>query len=386
MSAVPRSRVTLLNRNDYMLYTPMLTEVAGGSVSAQNAEAPNLHLPRRVEVVTDELRSADLATKTVTLASGRTISADHIVSALGPVTNYRYVEGAQEHSITMKTLRDAQCARTIVQENVQRASAAKSSDERQRLLSIVVADGGYTGVETIAALNDLAADTAAGVGISAKELQVTLIEPAKRLMAEMPEALATYGQERLTKDGIHVRTGIGVAKVSQDSLTLTDGETLSAGLLVWDTGIVPNPVVASFACRKGKKGGIAVDSTFRVPEFQGIWAIGDCAEIPKPYAHGSFFEPTAQNATREGDHVADNILAYIAGRALKPFTYKQIGELAVLSRYRGVANVYGVQIRGLMAWLVWRGIYLAKMIGVPQQLGILSDWIRLLFGRRYVPA
>ncbi len=382
----PGSRLTLLDRNDYLLYTPMLTEVAGGSVSADHIKAPNVSLPRRVEVIKDELQSADLATRTVTLASGRTISADHIVFALGSVTNYRHVEGAQEHSLSMKTLQDAQGARRMTQENVRRASAATSADERKRLLSFVVAGGGYTGVETIAALNDLATDTAAQVGISSRELQVTLIEPAKRLMAEMPEALATYGQERLSKDGIRVRTGIGVAKVEQDSLTLTNGETLDAGLFVWDTGIVPNPIIDSFACKKGEKGGIAVDSTFRVPEHRGVWAIGDCAEIPKPYASGSFFEPTAQNAIREGAHVADNILAYIAGRSLKPFVYKQIGELAVLSRYGGVANVYGVQVRGLLAWLMWRAIYVVKMIGMRQRLGILWDWIRLQFGRQYVPA
>ena len=117
----------------------------------------------------------------------------------------------------------------------------------------------------------------------------------------------------------------------------------------------------------------------------GVWAIGDCAETPKPDGSGEFFEPTAQNATREGAHVADNILAVIHGRPLKPFRYKQIGELAVVGRHSGVANVYGLQFNGLFAWLMWRGIYLAKMPSFSSQLGILRDWLLLAFGRENVP-
>ena len=256
-------------------------------MSAKHIKAPNSYLPRRVEVITEELQSADLTTRTVTLASGRTLSADHLVLAVGSTTNYRHVEGARENSLTMKTLEDAQQTRALAEQNVRRASQTKDADERKRLLSFVVAGGGYTGVETIAALNDLVHDSAEQYGIPASELQLTLIEPAPRVMAEMPETLASYGEKRLVQDGIKVRTGIGVQKVEQNFITLTNGEVLPTGLLIWDTGIVPNPVIDSFDCEKGKKGGIAVDSTFRVPGHKGVWALGDCAEIPKPYASGS---------------------------------------------------------------------------------------------------
>ena len=383
---LPRgSRITLVDRYDYMLYTPMLTEAAGRSVSPKHIQAPNRELSPKIEYLRGELQSADLHRRTITLASGQVLEADHLVFALGSTTNFRGIEGAAEHSLTMKTLDDARRVRTLAQRNVELAAREGDSERRRLLLSFVVAGGGYTGVETIAALNDLVRDTAQEHGTDLQDLQLTLVEPSKRLMSEMPESLAAYSQVELEKDGVHVRTGIGVARVEAESLTLTTGETLRTGMLVWDTGIQPNPIVAEFDCAKGKKGGIATDSTFRVLKRPGVWAIGDCAEIPKPDGSGQFFEPTAQNATREGAHVADNIVAVTLGRPVKPFRYKQIGELAVVGRYSGVANVYGVQIYGLLGWLMWRGIYLVKMPSMRSRLGILSDWIRLVAGRGNVP-
>lgn len=377
-------RITLVDRVPYMLYTPMLTETAGRSVSPEHIIAPNRTLPERVKFVQGEVTAIDTHTRTVTLANGTTLVGDQLLIALGSTTNYRGIEGAQEHSISMKTLDDARRVMTVAQRNVERAARTADAAERKRLLSVVVAGGGYTGVETIAAVNDLVRDTAKRHGIAASELSLTLVEPGKRLMTEMPESLGDYGQKQLEKAGIRVLLGIGVKTVQADSLTLTNGEVAHTGLLVWDTGITVPPLIGKLDCKKGKKGGIATDSTFRADGLTGVWAIGDCAEIPKPYAEGKFFEPTAQNATREGALVADNIAATLQGKPAKPFTYKQIGELAVIGRYAGVANVFGMQIKGFFGFLMWRGVYLMKMPGLAQKAGILLDWIKLLFGRRHV--
>ena len=185
----PEVRITLVDRNDYMLYTPMLTEVAGRSVSAKHAQAPVWKLPRRVRFVQGEVKAADLREKTVTLADGQILRGDHILFALGSTTNYRHVEGAEAYSLSMKTLDDARRVQTTAQRQVERAAMTSDPKERALLLSFVVAGGGYTGVETIAALNDLLRDTAEAHGIAAAELNVTLIEPAERIMAELPVRL-----------------------------------------------------------------------------------------------------------------------------------------------------------------------------------------------------
>ncbi len=383
---LPReARITLVDRNDYLLYTPMLTEAAGRSVSPRSIQAPVRELSPRVTFLQGEMTGADLLARTVTLATGQVLRADHLVFALGSTTNFRKVEGAEQNSFTMKTLDDARRVRTLAQRNVELAASASDPAERKRLLSFAVAGGGYTGVETIAALNDLVRDTAEAHGTPLDQLEVTLIEPEQRIMAEMPESLATYAEARMAKDGIRIHKGAGVKTVTAHHATLSNGETLAAGMLIWDTGIQPNPIVASFDCPKGRKGGIATDSAFRVAGRPGVWAIGDCAEVPKPDGSGRFLEPTAQNATREGVLLADNILAVLRGRPVKPFRYKQIGELAVISRHGGVANVYGVRVRGVLAWLMWRAIYIAKMPGMRGRAALLLDYVRLAFGRQHVP-
>lgn len=379
------SRVTLVDQNDYLLYTPMLTEVAGRSVSPHNIQSPNSALSKRIEFIQGTVRTANLEARTVELEDGRVLHGDHLVFALGSTTNFRGIEGAQENSLTMKTLEDARRVRTLAQRNVEQAAFEPDPKKKKRLLSFVVAGGGYTGVETVASLNDLVHDTAARHGLPAGEIAITLVEPSKRLMAELPDSLGSYGKGLLESDGIEVVMNDGVQRIDAESLTLVSGKTLSAGIVIWDAGITPSPVIQTLHCEKGKRHGIATDSTFQARGAAGIWAIGDCAEIPKPDGTGTFFEPTAQNATRQGTLVAKNIIAEVYGRPLQPFRYKQIGELAVISRYRGVAYVFGFQVRGVTAWLMWRAIYLAKMPGIRQRVGILSDWIRLAFGRRYVP-
>lgn len=381
---LPDCRVTLVDRNDYMLYTPMLTEAAGRSVSLAHVIAPNRTLPHRVQFVQGEVTAIDVAAHTVTLADGQVLHGDHLVIALGSTTNYRDIEGAKEHSVPMKTLYDARRVQTTAQRNVERARTA-TGDERKRLLSIVVAGGGYTGVETIAAVNDLVRDTAKAQTIPMSELSLTIVEPGKGLMAEMPDSLGVYGKQRLEKDGVRVLLEVGVKKVDESGLTLTNGEVLRPGLLIWDTGITPAPLIAKLDCAKGKHHGIATDSCFRVEGQTNVWALGDCAEIPDPNKHGKTFAPTAQNATREGALLAENIVAVIRGKEPKPFKFKQIGMLALVGRYDGVAEVFGVKVKGFLGWAMWRAIYVAKMPGTSQKLGILGDWFELLTsGRQHV--
>lgn len=368
------SSITLADRNPFLLYTPMLTEAAGGAVRPGHILAPSARL-RKVKFVQAEITGADLRAKTVVLSTGETLAADHILIALGSTTNFRSIPGAQEHSITMKTVADAEKLHTQALRSLVLAAQTADGPERRRLLTYVVAGGGYTGVESMAALRELLHAAAPQHGVKPEELRLVLIEPSDRLMVEMPVSLGEYGKQVLERDGIDVRLNVGVKSVEPDSLSLTDGEELPFGTLLWDTGIIPNPLLQTIDCPRGKHGGITTDSCFQVAGLPGVWAVGDCAETPDPNNPGKTFAPTAQNSTRAGAHVADNINHVLRGRPVRPFTYKQIGELAIISSHDGVAHVFGVNIRGPLAWLMWRMIYVAKMPGMPERLALLRDYL-----------
>lgn len=369
------STMTLVDRNPYLLYTPMLTEVAGGLVQPQHVCAPAAKL-RRVTYLQAEVTEADLGARSVTLSTGQTLEGDHLVFALGSTTNYRDVPGAQEHSLSMKTLPDARKLHDQALHCLQQAARTSEVEERKRLLTFVVAGGGYTGVESMAALRGLLHAAAAQQGLPVDELRLVLIEPGDRLMTEMPEELGSFGHQVLKRDGVEVWFNVGVKHVEAQSLELSDGERLAFGLLLWDTGIVPSPLLGKIQCPRGKHGGMVTDSCFQVQGAPGVWAIGDCAETPDPNHPGKTFAPTAQNSTRAGTHVADNIIHQLRGRPVKPFTYKQVGELALVSERQGVAHVFGVSVRGPLAWLLWRAIYIAKMPGMTKRLGLIRDYAR----------
>ena len=369
------SSITLIDRNAFLLYTPMLTEVAGGAVKPQHIAAPTGDL-RRVKFVQAEITGADLRAKSVSLSTGETLFGDHLLFALGSTTNFHKVPGAQEFSLTLKTLDDANRLRDRALESLRLASQTRDEAERQRLLTFALAGGGYTGVESIAALRELLHAAAPRHGVKPEELRLLLIEPTDRLMAEMPASLGAYGEQVLRRDGIDIRLKVGAKSVEAESLTLTNGEVVPVSLVLWDTGIVPNPLLESIDCPRGKHGGMVTDSCFQVPGFPDVWAFGDCAETPDPNHPGKTFAPTAQNGTRAGVHAADNIIQQLRGRTVRPFTYKQIGELAVVSSHDGVAHVFGLNIRGPLAWLMWRVIYIAKMPNTEKRFGLLRDYLR----------
>ncbi len=375
-----RHRITLVDRVDHMLYTPMLTEVAGGTVRPVDIAVPLASLPKRVQFVKAEVSAVDANAKLVTLADGRTLEATQLVFALGSSTNYHDIPGARENSFSFKTLADAEAVLKRLDEMIARAAACPDAQERQSILTIAVAGGGYTGVETMAAVSGHLRQKVGAAGISADEVKLVLIEPSERLMHETAAPLAAYSQAELERNGIKVALHTAVKEVDGDTVHLSDGTSHKAGLLIWDTGIVPSPLLESVQVPKGKHHGVRTDSCFRVEAMPGLWAIGDCAEIPQ--ANGKTFAPTAQNATREGTHLAQNINAVLRGRAARSFQYTMVGQLALVGERKGVAEVFGVEIRGLAAWAMWWMIYIAKLPYMTGRFGV----VRSLLAGQAVPA
>ena len=363
-------RITLIDRADHMLYTPMLTEVAGGNVPPRSIAVPMKDLPSRVQILQKEITAVDVPTKTVTLAGGQVVEATHLVFALGSTTSYHNIEGAEEHSFPLKTLDHATQALSRIDSLVEQAAACDDPVRRRELLTVVVAGGGYTGVETIAAVGEHLSRKAEAAHLSRKDVNVLLIEPTERLMHETPESLARYSQEFLETTGVRVMLNTGVENVTGECITLSNGEQIKAGLLLWDAGIEPSPLLKLTTLPLGKHHGVVVDACFRVQGFQNVWALGDCAEIPRQ--DGKTYAPTAQNATREGSHLAQNISAVLRGDQPRSFRFTMLGQLALLSHRRAVAEILGFKIKGIIAWPLWWAIYLAKLPYTRGQISVLK--------------
>ena len=382
--------IVLIDEDNYLLFTPMLTEAAGGELETRHIVSALRTLEPRIQFVQGRISNIDLAEKTVEVQIGtaeldpgtRTFQADHLVIALGSVTNFHDTPGAAEHSISMKRLDDARLVFQRVSACLERAELEPDADKRKELLTFVVGGGGYTGVETMAAINDLVRDSAERMPkLTGADVRTIIVQPGSRLLPELSGELATYATKKLKERGVEVMLNTRVSAATENSVVLQSGEAIPTKTFVWAAGVTPNRLIEPLPAAKGKHHGLVVDACCRVPGHDGIWALGDCAEIPEADGNGTY-APTAQNATREGTLVAGNIVRRLRSEEPIPFRYTPVGELALVGRHSGVARVYGHNFSGLAAWAMWRAIYLAKMPSRGQQGRVLCDWLLDgIFGR-----
>jgi NADH dehydrogenase len=380
--------IVLVDRNDFLLFTPMLTEVAGGELDARHIVASPRQLSPRIRFEQATVERIDLTTRSVVLQSPidgsrtTTLTADSLVIALGAAANYHHIPGVQEHSVSIKTLRDAVGVRNRIMRCLEAAHVEADADVRKQLLTFVVAGGGFTGVETMAALNDLARSAARMFDtIRPSDITTVIVEPDSRLLQEVSAQLAYDAQEKLEQHGVRVMLNTKITSADAAGVSIDPGGRIAARTLVWAGGVRPNPLVETLNCQRGPHGGIVVEPSCAVAGHTGVWALGDCAEIPKPQSKGTY-APTAQNASREGALVGRNIVATLRGQPQQPFTFEPIGEVALVGRHAGVATLYGYRFSGLAAWAMWRAIYVAKMPAPAQRYRIVLDWmLDAIFGR-----
>lgn len=329
--------IVVVDEDNFLLFTPMLTEATAGEINPRHIVVGVHEFSKRIRFIQGRIDHVDLQTREVTVTIGgsdlhpeqRKITADQLVIALGSVTNFHHVAGAAEHCLEVKRVGDADaiCRRALA--SIDRALIESDPAKRKALLTFVVAGGGYTGVETIAAVNDLVRAKCAEYGLDAGEVRTVLVNPGDRLLTETSAELAEYAGEKLKQHGVDIRMNTSVKSVSADNVELDSGERISSHTVIWAAGVKPNPMVESLACEKGKHGGIKVNGCCQIKIAPGVWALGDCAEIPQPNKTGTY-APTAQNATREGALVAKNIVAALRGEVAQPFTFKPLGELAIV--------------------------------------------------------
>jgi NADH:quinone reductase (non-electrogenic) len=390
LAGVPDVEIVLAAKENFVLFTPMLHEVAGSGVSVTDVVQPLRKMLRHTRVLIVDIESIDLAGKRVRivhrdLAQAFDLNYDQLVLAFGAVPNFYRTPGIEEHAVTMKTLGDAILLRNRLIEALDVADNHPDQTEREAMLTVVVAGGGFAGVETAGAVNDLLRDAIKFYpNLKEDMLRVVLVHAGEVILPELGERLGRYAQKQLGRCGVEIRLRTAVAGYDGKDLTLNDGSKITTRLVIWTAGITPSPLLSDLPCAL-ERGHILANASLQVPDWPGVWTLGDCAFVPDVLTPGKFCPPTAQHAIRQAAVLAGNIVAGMRGQSPQPFRFKTLGMLAAIGRRAGVAEILGVQFSGIIAWFLWRGIYLSKLPGLQNKVRVALDWaLDLVFSKDIV--
>jgi NADH dehydrogenase len=384
---VPSMDVTIVSRSNALLFTPMLTEVAARSLEPNHVGVPVRATCPRTRFRLAEVDRVDTEQQLVHLRAGgsaatEALAYDHLVLALGAVPNYLDLPGVRANSVPLKTIGDAITLRNHVIARLEQADVEQDQLERRRQLTFVVAGGGFAGVEIVAGLRDLVRGVRRYFPAVVDEAEFVLVHGRDRILPETAPELGDYALRKLRQRGVHCLLGTRVVGASPDAVALSDGSQLPTRTLVWAAGNHPSRLVAGLPFQHDPSGAVAADASLRVAGSHNVWAVGDCAEIPDGSSDGRPCPPTAQHAVRQAKALADNLVRALEGRRPKPFRFRTVGFLATVGHHSAVADVRGLCFSGVLAWLMWRGIYLSKLPGVERRLRVLLDWaVEPLFGR-----
>ena len=368
--------LVLISEESFTTFNPMLPEALGASVFAEQVVAPIRQMVKHTRFVMGRVSAIDPIRRQVTaatLAGEVTFAYAHLVLAFGNRARLDLIPGLAENALPLKTIGDAMHIRNIVLRRVAQIELESDPGVRRRLGHFVIIGGGFSGVETAGEL----ADCLAGIRryyprVARNELKVTLLQDQPRLLTELPERLGVVAHRSLTTRGVDVRINTRATCVGPRAVALAGGERLPAATTICTIGTRPNALVERITIPV-ERGRIVVNSDLSVRDTPGVWAVGDCALVPN--AHDSRFAPaTAQFAVREARHLASNLLAAIAGGPTRAFSHKAHGAMAAIGHRKGVAQVLGIPLWGLPAWLLWRAYYLSQMPTLGRKVRIFVEW------------
>jgi NADH dehydrogenase len=381
--------VMLINRENFFLFTPMLHEVAASDLDITHIVNPVRKLLKRVKFFDGDVEAIDLPNKRVVVSHGaerhhHDLSYDHLVIALGSITNFFNLPGLEQCALTMKSLGDAIHLRNHLIQNLEEADFECCPYVREPLLNFVVAGGGFAGVETIASINDFLREAVKFYPhLNEDMLRVVLVHPGPVILPELGEKLGSFAQRKLAERKVEIRVNTKVTGVTEREIELSDGTRIVTNTLIWTAGTSPNPHLGYLPCVK-EKGRLLVNEYLEVEGWPGVWALGDCSQVPDK-KKGGYYPPTAQHALRQGKVVAHNIAAEVRGGGKRIFDFMTIGLLASIGKRTGVARIFGMNFSGFIAWWLWRTIYLSKLPRFEKKLRVALDWtLDLLFSKDLV--
>ena len=369
--------VRLLDARNFHLFSPMLHEVTSGIIEPRHVVWPIRALSSKTQLTFEarEVRSIDLEGRKVLTDYGD-VGYDYLIIALGSVTNYFGISGAEDKAFSFKTLKDAVRLRNHILEMFERAVLEREPARRRRLLTFALVGAGCTGVELATELHDMARKALARhyPHLDVREVRIVVAEATGRIIPCVSDRLANLALEKLSRKGIEVRRHAPVVRATNGAIELADGEVIRTETVIWTAGVKANPIVEALPAEKDKLGRVVVNEYLELPAFAGVFAIGDCAHFRDPRLQDAL-PPTAQVAVQQARCLADNIARELRGERKDPFVYHHFGDLVSLGAGDGVAEIAGLAFSGLPAWLLWRSIFLAKLLGWKNRIRVALDWI-----------
>jgi NADH:ubiquinone reductase (H+-translocating) len=388
-------KITLVDPQSYMTYQPFLPEAAAGNLEPRHVVVSLRRVLPGVTILNGRVTGIDHALREATVRvvergedepeEIRTISYDLLVFCPGSIARTLPIPGLAEHGIGFKTVAEAIFLRNHVLRQLDIAASTTDAETRRRALTFVFVGGGYAGVEALAELEDMARDACEYYpDLDAKEMRWVLIEASDRILPEVGVDMGKWTVEALRRRGIDIRLQTLLKSAENLDLVLSDGEEFGAGTLVWTAGVRPNPLVKETDLPLDDKDRVKATAELTVEGVDNAFTAGDIAAVPDLTKPGEFCAPNAQHAVRQAKVLGDNVVAALQGRELKAYKHAYAGSVASLGLHKGVAQVYGIKLRGLPAWFMHRTYHLSRLPTLNRKARVTADWTLALFFKREV--
>lgn len=392
-----RAEVVVVDPQPHMTYQPFLPEAAAGNLSPRHSVVPLRRELKRCRIVSGEVVRIEHARKTVTIQpiEGPTteMTYDHIIVAPGSVSRTLPIPGLREQGIGFKTIGEAIYLRNHVLDRLDIAAVTPDPEVRKASLTFVFVGGGYAGIEALAEMEDMVRSALRyypelDMG---SDVRFVLVEATNRVLPEVGPDMGAYTVRQLDRRGIDIRLGTRLESCVDGLVVLSDGDSFRAETLVWTAGVKPSPMLKLTDLPLGPRGHVTCIATLQVVDgdrvLEGAWSAGDCAQVPDlTKAPGAYCSPSAQHAVRQATRMADNIRLVILGGRPKDYQHKYAGSVASLGLYKGVAQVYGIKLKGLPAWLMHRTYHMSRIPSFNRKVRVLADWTLAFLLRREVVA
>jgi NADH:quinone reductase (non-electrogenic) len=372
---------TVVSEENFMLYTPMLPEAASGTLEPRHVVVPLRIMCRHAELILGRLTALDPEQRVATVhTAGGTIAVhyEQAVLALGSFARTLPIPGLSDHGLGFKDLADAIQLRNHVLRQLEAAAAENDRRRVEAHLTFVFVGAGYAGVEALAELSDLVRDALRYYPqFQRPRPRWVLVDAAPKILPEIPSRLGEYAAKQLLGRGVEIHTSTTLASAGPGTVVLSGGLRIATHTLVWTAGVRPNKILRELGLPVDERGAVQVDSMLRVEGHETLWALGDGARVPNQRTPDHPDPPTSQHALRQARRLVKNLRG-----DPEPYRFRMLGQVATLGRYKGIALVFGVPLRGFVGWFVTRTYHLYQLPLFSRKLRVVADWtVALLFRR-----